>query len=138
MADPTRPTVEGAQVLAIVERAYRGTVEKQYADTLYLAAELHRQMGGMDILLRGLAVTYAAAGAHVGQLRFGGLLIDTLTDQRSDVQVLLRAGLRLYAEESAVRAYGLDREGRLLDGVRTISTTEAAARWSDYRTVCFL
>ncbi|MFC7617397.1 hypothetical protein ACFQV2_32245 [Actinokineospora soli] len=42
-----------ADTLAIVERAYRGAVEKQFFDALYLAVELHRQLGGMDLLLRG-------------------------------------------------------------------------------------
>ncbi|MFI9100877.1 hypothetical protein ACIGXA_10140 [Streptomyces fildesensis] len=126
------------QVLAIVERAYRGALEKQYADCLYLAAELHRQMGGMDIVLRGLSVTYAARRAHVPPLVLGGRLVDTLTDPRADVRVLLDAGVRVYAEEQGVRAYGLAGEGSLLDGVRTISTLDVAARWSDYRLVCFL
>ncbi|AEM82830.1 hypothetical protein [Streptomyces violaceusniger] len=132
-AAPQRP-----QVLAIVERAYRGAVEKQFADALYLALELHRQLGGIDILLRGQAVTYAARDAHVPPLRLGNRVIETLTDPRGDVLRLLDAGVRVYAEEPGLAAYGLDGEGRLLDRVRPMPADEAAARWSTYRMVCFM
>ncbi|MFH9263216.1 hypothetical protein [Streptomyces sp. NPDC017546] len=138
MTDRQNPAPEQAQVLAIVERAYRGALEKQFVDSLYLAAELNRQLGGMDILLRGQAVTYAARDARMPSLRLGKRVVDTLTDPRADVRSLLGLGLRVYAEESDLIAYGLDGEGRLLDGVQPIPADEAAARWSDYRVVCFL
>lgn len=59
---PDQDIPGGAQVLGIVERAYRGAVEKQFFDVLYMSVELHRQLGGMDILLRGPAVTCALRG----------------------------------------------------------------------------
>ncbi|MCA6094678.1 hypothetical protein LE181_21210 [Streptomyces sp. SCA3-4] len=138
MPDQENQAPERARVLAIVERAYRGSVEKQFVDALYLASELHRQLGGMDILLRGQAVTYAARDARVPALRLGARVVDTLTDPRADVRTLLDAGLRVYAEEPGLAAYGLEDQDRLLDGVQRISADEAAARWAAYRMVCFL
>lgn len=125
-------------MLAIIERAYRGAVEKQFVDALYLALELHRQLGGMDILLRGQAVTYAASRARVAPLRLGSRVVDTLSDPRGDVRRLLDSGLRVYAEDHQLTAYALDGAGDLLDGVQRIPADEAAARWSAYRMVCFL
>jgi hypothetical protein len=127
-----------ADVLAIVERAFRGAVEKQFVDALFLAVELHRQMGGMDILLRGPAVTYAARNARVPALRLGDRVVDTLSDPRADVRRLLESGLVVYAEEPGLAAYGLDSGDQLLDGVRRMPAGGAAARCSEYRLVCFL
>ncbi|MER6623312.1 hypothetical protein [Streptomyces sp. NPDC000931] len=138
MADRRDPAPGQAQVLAIVERAYRGAVEKQFVDSLYLAAELNRQLGGMDILLRGQAVTYAARGVRMPSLRLGKRVIDTLTDPRADVRNLLDLGMRVYADESDLISYGLAGEGGCLDGVQPVPADEAAARWSSYRMVCFL
>ncbi|MFJ4095306.1 hypothetical protein ACIPYS_27265 [Kitasatospora sp. NPDC089913] len=127
-----------ARVLAIVDRAYRGAVEKQFVDTLYLVRELHRQMGGLDILLRGQAVGYAARAARVAPLRFGDRVVETLSDPRRDVQALLDAGIRVLAEEPGLTASGLAGREQLLEGVELIGARAAAESWSGYGTVCFL
>ncbi|MFI6849627.1 hypothetical protein OG535_07020 [Kitasatospora sp. NBC_00085] len=129
---------EQARVLAIVDRGYRGAVEKQFVDTLYLVRELHRQMGGMDILLRGQAVSYAARDATVAPLRFGNRVVETLSDPRRDVRALLAAGIRVRAEEPGLIASGLVGREQLLEGVELIGARVAAESWSEYRMICFL
>ncbi|MER6300586.1 hypothetical protein ABT247_13580 [Kitasatospora sp. NPDC001539] len=127
-----------AQVLAIVDRGYRGAIEKQFVDTLYLVRELHRQMGGMDILLRGQAVSYAARAARVAPLRFGDRVVETLSDPRRDVRALLDAGIRVRAEEPGLLASGMTGGEQLLEGVELIGAQAAAESWSEYRMICFL
>lgn len=136
--EPTEGTdMPGRRTLAIVEKAYRGALEKQFFDTLYLAVELHRQLGGLDLLLRGRAVTYGVRAEPVPALRIGGRTLDTLSDPRRDLRVLMDAGVRVHAEESALAAHGLD-PGRLLAGVLTAADGSTALRWPEYRMVCYL
>ncbi|WP_062209439.1 hypothetical protein [Streptomyces sp. NBRC 109706] len=138
MTEPSETSATPARVLAIVDRAYRGAVEKQYADSLYLALELHRQLGGMDILLRGQAVSYAARHAEVPTLRVGERELTSLTDPRRDVERLLEAGLRVLADETALHTWGLDGPDALLPGVERTTARRTAERWADYRMVSFL
>jgi hypothetical protein len=126
-----------AASLAIVERAYRGAVEKQFFDSLCLAAELHRQLGGLDLLLCGPAVSYALRAGPPPALRFGDRVVDTLSDPRATLRWLLAAGVRVWVCAPDLAALGLAGDGRLLDGVRP-APADLAARWPDYRTVFYL
>lgn len=124
-------------VLAIVERAFRGALEKQFFDALYLAAEMHRSLGGMDVLLRGAAAVYALP-APPGALVLGGLRIDTLPDAREDLSRLVDAGSGIFVEHESLAAHGLGGRTDLLAGVTAVERGSLARRWLDYRTVCFL
>ncbi|RSS80815.1 hypothetical protein [Streptomyces sp. WAC06614] len=124
------------RVLAIVERGYRGALEKQFFDELYLATELHRQLGGLDILLRGSAVSYAVDAGPVPALRIGGRTVDTLTDPRQGLRTLLEAGVAILVEEPDLTALGAARP--VVEGVRVTAAGETAARWQAYRMVIFL
>jgi hypothetical protein len=126
-----------AAALAIVERAYRGAVEKQFFDSLCLAVELHRQLGGLDLVLCGPAVSYALPAGPPPALRFGDRVLDTLPDPRAAVRRLLAAGVRVWVCEPDLAALGLTGTGRLLDGVEP-APADLAARWADYRTVFYL
>ncbi|MEU5538907.1 hypothetical protein [Streptomyces sp. NPDC020362] len=126
----------GQRVLAIVERGYRGALDKQFFDELYLATELHRQLGGLDILLRGAAVTYALDAPPPPALRIGERTVDTVTDPRAGLRSLLAAGVGVWVEEPALAALGSPR--RPLPGIRLAGEGEVAARWQDYRMVFFL
>ncbi|WP_234313751.1 hypothetical protein [Streptomyces sp. NBRC 109706] len=64
--------------------------------------------------------------------------VDTLSDPKADVRRLLDTGMRVYAEEPGLVAYGLDGDGALLDGVLRMPEGGAAARWGDRRMVCCL
>lgn len=129
---------ESTRALAIVERAYRGTVETQFSDALYCAFLFHRHLGGLDVLLRGPAVGYAARAARTPPLRLGGTTFSTGTEPRQGLSVLLESGVEVWAEEPDLLAYGLAGEDSLLPGVRSVPGGSMAARWSDYRAVFFL
>ncbi|MGW6544051.1 hypothetical protein ACWGBH_14530 [Streptomyces massasporeus] len=126
----------GQRVLAVVERGYRGALDKQFFDELYLATELHRQLGGLDVLLRGTAVTYALDAPPPPPLRIGDRVVDTVTDPRAGLRTLLDADVGVWVEEPALAALGSPR--RPLPGVRLAQEGEVAARWKDYRMVFFL
>ncbi|GAA2244880.1 hypothetical protein GCM10010232_34890 [Streptomyces amakusaensis] len=123
--------------LLIIERAYRGGVETQFADVLYFARELNRQQGGLDILLRGLAVTFAAADpAPTPVIHLAGRELDTLPDPRAAVRTLLAEGAGIWAQDGELERLGAG-PGWLLEGVRPTSDA-AFPDWPGYRSVHFL
>ncbi|MCZ4123110.1 hypothetical protein [Streptomyces sp. H39-S7] len=131
-------TADSGRALAIIERAHRGALETQFSDALYCAFLFHRHLGGLDVLLRGPAVTYAAQAGRAPELRLGGHAFTTVTDPRKGLDVLVGSGVGVWAEEPDLSAYGLTSEESLLPGVRRVAAGSMAARWSDYRTVFFL
>jgi hypothetical protein len=126
-----------ANYLAIIERGYRGSAETQFADVLYLVRELNRQLGGLDLLLRGLAVTYAAPGPGP-TIEVAGRTLDTLPDPRESLRTLIKEGVQVRVEEADLNALGLTKCDGLLPGVELASWDVAAQLWNDYRDVWFL
>ena len=126
------------RALVIIERAHRGAVEKQFADSLYCTYLFHRDLGGLDLLLRGAAVTYAARAAEPPVLRIGHEDLSTSTDPHAGLRTLIEAGVDVYAEQEALAALRLDREDRLLGSVCRIGASAMAVRWASYRSVLYL
>ena len=126
-----------ANYLAIIERGYRGSAETQFADVLYLVRELNRQLGGLDLVLRGLAVTYAGSGS-VPSIQVADRTLDTLPDPRESLRTLIAEGVGVCVEEADLHALGLTKDDCLLEGVELASWDKAALRWSEYRDVWFL
>lgn len=124
--------------LAIVESGYRGALETQYFDALYSALELHRQLGGLEILLRGSAASYAIDARPAPAPLIGTVVVATANDPRSGVRRLLEAGVRVWVEEPDLHACGLDTTGRLIPGVERVPRGALAGRWPHYRSVFFL
>ncbi len=127
------------RALGIVERAYRGSIETQFADVLYQARALHLQLGQVDVALRGLAVTYAVrtrpdAGPGSG-LPPGDL--GTLPDARGSLAAMLEQGITVYADSQDVARLELAPED-LISGVRCEDPRQLARRWPDYDEVWFL
>jgi intracellular sulfur oxidation DsrE/DsrF family protein len=125
--------------LAVVDRGYRGTAESQHFDALYGILALGGQLGGMDVVLRGTAVTAAVAqGAdNRPELRVGCLVVKTLADPRRSVQAMLKQGISVYVDRPALAGFGLD-EAALLPGVHCLDTSQLARRWGQYEGVWFL
>ena len=124
--------------LAIVESGYRGALETQYFDALYSAVELHRQFGGLEILLRGSAASYAIDAEPVPAPLIGTMVVETMNDPRRGIRRLLGAGVRIWVEEAGLEACGLDRTGRLISGIERVPPGTLARRWPRYRSVFFL
>lgn len=123
--------------LAVLENGYRGAVEVQFADLLYLCRGLHHQLGGMDVALRGSAVTFAVAFGPNRPLRIGATVLDALPERRCGLRLLMAAGVTVYVDEPDLRCLGLPAD-RLVPGVTCLDTTDLAGRWADYEGVWFL
>ncbi|MFI0780651.1 hypothetical protein [Streptomyces sp. NPDC021212] len=137
---PDEVTPERARWLLIMEKAYRGSVETQFADALYVVPDLHRQSGGgCDLALRGPAVGYALrTDRPQPPLRLGGRTLDTLPDPRASVTKVLDAGVTVLVERPDLAALGRTAADRLLPGVQVIEAHGLAARWPSYEQVWFL
>ncbi|MEU1779105.1 hypothetical protein ABZ545_06375 [Streptomyces abikoensis] len=123
--------------LLIVERAHRGSVESQFADTLYFVQALHRQSGGVDLVLRGAAAGYAVETDYEPALHIGGRTLRTLPDPRRSVRELLAEGVGVWVEEPDLSALGAGASERLIPGVRRTGEHEPASLWSFYERVWF-
>lgn len=128
---PTPP-----RTLLVVERAYRGAVEDQFADVLYFVHGLHRQSGGVELALRGAAAGYAVQPDRPPP-PVTGRLLGTLADPRRTVQLLLDDGVAVWTEEPDLLALGGTAPARLIPGVRCLAAHELAARWPGYARVWF-
>ncbi|GIG63043.1 hypothetical protein Lfu02_74150 [Longispora fulva] len=122
--------------LAVVDRAYRGGPEVQFCDLLYLARGLHRQLGGLDVVLRGSAVTFAVDTNPLPRLRVGARYLD-LPDPRRSLRALLAADSAVSVDEPALRALGLTPD-RVLPGVVCRDSASLTRDWPDYEGVWFL
>lgn len=122
----------------IIERAYRGSVETQFADVLFSIRELHRQSGGVDVALRGLAAGYAVTTDFDPRIRIGTHELGTLPDPRASVRRLLDDGVGVWVEEPDLSALGESARERLLPGVRCLPAHGLVSRWSAYERVWFM
>jgi hypothetical protein len=124
--------------LAIVDRGYRGSAEAQFFDALYGILVLGGQLGGVDLVLRGSAVTAAISEpSRVPVLRVGSLTVTTLPDHRKSIAAMIAMGTRVYVDQPGLAACGLGPEA-LLPGVQCIDTTALTAEWSAHDGVWFL
>jgi hypothetical protein len=123
--------------LVVIDRGYRGAVEVQFSDLLYVCRGLHGQLGAVELVLRGDAVTYAADAAPVPALSIGGHVITATPDPRRSLRELMAAGVRVLVDTADTASRGLEAE-RLVAGVTAADTTALAARWPDYEGVWFL
>lgn len=126
--------------LVIIEDGYRGSIESQFVDMLYFIREMNRQFdkidSGVDVVLRGSAVTYAVPGP-VPSIRVGDRKVDTLTDPHESLRRLIGEGAKVRVEEDDLRTLGLTKDD-LLDNVELVSSNETALFWKDYRHVWFM
>ncbi|KUJ66253.1 hypothetical protein ACZ90_39170 [Streptomyces albus subsp. albus] len=122
----------------MIERAYRGSVETQFADVLYFVRELNRQTGGIHMALRGLAAGYAVRTDYTPAVRLGKRTLDTLPDPRAAVAEMIAEGTTVWVEEPDLAALGASAADRLLPGVHRLPAGGLASRWPAYRQVWFM
>jgi hypothetical protein len=125
--------------LIVCEQGYRGSAETQFADVLYIIRELTRQLSdpGVDLALRGLAVTWALEAGPVPAVTLGERCLDTLPDPRATVVMLLAEGVSVSVEEPDLRALGAD-PGGLMSGIECLQRGELVSRWGRYEGIWFM
>ncbi len=129
-----------AGLLAVIERGYRGSVEVQYGDLLYVCRGLQSVLGGVDLVLRGSAVTFALAPgaepaappAHEPDAEPG-----RVPDPRAGLAGLIAAGSRVWVDEPDLCAIGCA-HAALLPGAERRDTDLMSELWPEYREVWYL
>ncbi|HLX49657.1 MAG TPA: hypothetical protein VKS82_15115 [Streptosporangiaceae bacterium] len=122
-----------AHVLAVIDHDCPGTEDMH--DPLYFCVGLRLQFGGIDLVLRGPAVSSALVAADGPAPPEGNGA--RLPNPQRYVRSLVRAGVRVWVDDADLA--GLRRDGQvLIDGVRTADTDAMAARWNEYEEVWFL
>jgi len=125
-----------ARYLAIVERAYRGTLEEQCAHILMANLAFTRLGAPTDLLLRGNAVLYAVKDQAPAHLDIGPLSVDTLPHYESAVKALIDEGGAVYACAEDCRRLGLEME-RLIGSVRRVDLDGVARLIASHDAVWF-
>ena len=125
-----------ARLLAILEHGHRGGAETQFADALYLVRELNRQLGGLDLALRGPAVTFALGSAVTPAVKVAARPLQTLPEPGRSLRALLADGVQILVDADDLAALGLGRD-RLLAGIEPVAAGALALRWPDYDGVWF-
>lgn len=125
-------------LLAVIERPVQtGQVETSYADLLYVVRELHRQFGGVQLLLRGAAVTAAADGTHHGPPPLGPTLPAVAPSPAEGLAALLADGVTVRADLASLTRFGLAPQ-RLVSGVQACDAGRLAEELPAYERVWFL
>jgi predicted peroxiredoxin len=111
--------VRSKSSLAIVERAYRGSLEEQYGHIVWLS----RVMKAMDtdhaLLLKGDAVLYARKDQPRIALTIGDLTVSDLSHYESCIQQLLAQGVNIHIWQPDMQRLGLS-PALLVEGVKPL------------------
>lgn len=111
--------------LAIIERAYRGTLEEQYAHILWLTHALRKMRGDIGLLLRGNTVLYALRHQPHMRLSIGTIVIETLPHYETALQDLIADDVRIYVYADDCQRLGITSE-QLLPQVQIITLAQFA------------
>jgi predicted peroxiredoxin len=111
------------RVLAIVESAYRATVEEQDDTILWLTHMVHKSGVDQTVLLRSNAVNYIVRGQEVKGLTFGKRTMQRGPDLEGDLAKLMEIGVPVYYVEEDAKALGIPSD-RIVEGAKPISGKE--------------
>jgi len=125
-----------AQVLAVLERAYRGALEEQYAHVLWMLLSLLRLGGGIAVLLRGNAALYARRGQAWPALDVAGIRVPP-PEYEAGVAGLLETGGSVFVMDADLGALGLTAPD-LCAGVTVVTRDDVGRLFSSYASVWYL
>lgn len=102
---PPRPKRTRPSSLAIVERGFRGTLEEQYGNIVWLSECMRAMRANHNLLLRGAAVACAFETRNRQALTLAGLRIDTLGHFPDALRSLIARGARVWVPHCDLEAY---------------------------------
>jgi hypothetical protein len=108
-----------SKILAIVETAYRGTLEEQDDPVLWITQALRGAGADIHVLLRGNAVNYAVRGQDASGLRFGERAQTQPPRLERDLESLKAKGIAVYYVEDDARARGIQAD-ELVGGLTAV------------------
>lgn len=120
--------------LAIVETAYRATLEEQDDPVIWLTHALRGAGGDVHVLLRGTAVNYAVRGQDASGLSFGERSQTQPPRIEEDILALIGKAAEVYYLQDDAARRGLRRDD-LLNGVRPVGAADLPALFGNYRQV---
>jgi|GEM_PF-2576525 hypothetical protein len=124
-----------AQALAILDRVHRGAVEKQFFSPLYLAIEMHHQLGGLDLLVCGPAVVAVISQAVAEPLTFGSRLLTSLPNPHAEIHRLLEEGVQVFVDRTDLRTFaGVDPDSR----ISIVDRAQVMSNLASYSTAFYL
>lgn len=111
------------RILAVVETAYRATLEEQDDTILWLTHML--QDNGLDqtLVLRGNAVNYAVRGQDASGLQFGDVRVAHAPTIERDLLALVDKGIPVYYVREDADERGVPTD-RIADGLKPIGRRE--------------
>lgn len=123
-------------VLIVIERAYTGCVEEQYAHILWMCHSYNKAGGAVVMLLQGTAALYARREQAPVSLTVGGIPLPNLHDYSPSVEALVADGNGVY-----VLRPDLDRlqiaACELHSGVQAIEQADLARIFASVDAVCY-
>ena len=116
MRTPRRPSKTS---LAIVERAYRGSLEEQYGHIVWLTRIMKGMSAPTALLLKGDTLMFAKRGQSARTLRIGDLDVDVLATYEAGLADVVAAQVPVYAWHADMERLGLT-PADLVDGVELV------------------
>lgn len=108
-----------SKILAIVETAYRATLEEQDDPVLWITQALRGVGADIHVLLRGSAVSYCVRGQDASGLKFGARAQTQPPRIERDLEALRSKGTSVYYVEDDARARGIQAD-ELVDGLEAV------------------
>jgi hypothetical protein len=104
------------KVLAVLETAYRATLEEQDDPIVWLTHALRGAGADIHVLLRGTAVNYLVRGQDASGLKFGARTQTQPPRLERDLAALAEKGAAIYVVQDDLAERGL-RPGELIPGL---------------------
>ncbi|MET0389491.1 MAG: DsrE family protein [Polyangiales bacterium] len=119
------------RILQILTTGYRGTLEEQDDQVLWLVHMLHNNGADTDVLLRGAATNYVVRGQDAHGLAFGDKPQTQPPDIAGEVSALTRKGVRVFVIADELKARGI-RRSETLEDIAFIAASELPALLRSY------
>jgi hypothetical protein len=111
--------------LAIIERAFRGSLEEQYGHIVWLSRVMHGMGAVTALVLKGDTVMCARASQRRIALTIGDLCIEDVSHYETTINDLLTDGVPVYAWQPDCLRLGLA-DAALISGIQLIDEDDLA------------
>lgn len=126
----------GKSSLVIVERSFRGAVERQDFHAVWMSCVVDNLGRRTALLLKGNSVLYALNDQVRPEVAIGGVRLDTLPYYKETIRDLLNARVPVFVTENDCRDRRIDLD-RLIEGVRPVSAVKLAEICGQYDHIWF-
>lgn len=126
----------GKTSLIIIERSFRGAVERQDFDAVWMSCVVDNLGRKTALLLKGNCVLYALDDQVRVSAAIGGIRLNTLPYYKGAIQALLKARVPVFVTENDCRDRRIAPD-RLIPGIRRICAGELAEICGRYDHIWF-